>query len=118
MRQAILSRLKEGQSIEELIDDLASHGVGSNTIQASIDNRAWPYLGHTVAAWADGPPSSNVVAFIAGQSPGKSLWRRFTVTHTGTWRCEIDVFPTPFNNAEAPLAPGIPPGASRQAGAV
>ena len=56
MRQAILSRLKEGQSIENLLDDLTSHGVGFDTFQASVDHRAWPYLGHAEAAWTGGPP--------------------------------------------------------------
>ncbi len=69
MRRAILSRLKEGESIEELLDDLASRGVGSNTIKASIDNRAWPYLNHTVAAWTDGPPGSLWWQSSLGRAP-------------------------------------------------
>ena len=118
MRDAIRGLLSSGQTLGDLLGQLDGHAVDSDAISASVDVRARPYLSHTVEGWTDGPPSSNVIVVIAGKSPKKERWRRFTVSHTGTWRCEIDAFPTPFNNPEAPLAPGIPPGASRPASAV
>ena len=118
MRDAIRGLLSSGQTLGELLSHLDGHGVDGDAIAASVDVRARPYLAHTVAGWTDGPASSNVIVVIAGKSPTQDRWRRFTVSHTGTWRCEIDAFPTPFNNPEAPLAPGIPPGASRPASAV
>jgi len=118
MRHAIRSILTEGTTLGELLQVLDGLGVDEGAIQATVDTRARPYLTHTIVGWTDGPPSSNVVAVIAGKSPSKAHWRRFTITHTGVWRCEIDAFPTPFNNPEAPLSPGIPPGASRPEGAV
>jgi len=117
MRDAICALMKEGQSLGDLLSTLNGFAVGEDTIQATVDVRARPYLSHTVAGWTDGPSCSNVVLVVSGKSPSQNCWRRFTVTHTGTWRCEIDAFPTPFNNPEAPLAPGIPPGASRSASA-
>ena len=118
MRDAIRAILTQGQTLGELLEVQQDHGVGEDTIRASVDIRARPYLSHIVAGWTDGPASSNVIVVLAGKSPTTDSWRRFTVSHTGTWRCEIDAFPTPFNNPEAPLAPGIPPGASRPASAI
>ena len=118
MREVICTLVKTGQTLGELLSVLDGHTVDGDAIRASVDRRARPYLAHTVQGWTDGPPSSNVVVVIAGKSPTQDQWRRFTVTHTGTWRCEIDAFPTPFNNPEAPLAPGIPPGASRPVSAI
>ncbi len=118
MRETIRALMTEGQTLGQLLAVLDGHGVAEDTIRASVDVRARPYLGHTVVAWTDGPACSNVVVLIAGKSPAEEQWRRFTVTRTGSWRCEIDAFPTPYNNPEAPLAPGIPPGASRPTSAV
>ena len=113
MRQALMKQLRRGMKLSELLDKLDGLSAQDGTVIAKVDTRARPYLQHEIAEWSDGPPSSNVVVFISGKDPAKARWRRFTLTHTGPWRCEIDAFPTPFNNAEAPLAPGIPPGASR-----
>jgi hypothetical protein len=116
MRIAVKELLVAGQTLELLLEKLDGHAVGDGHVRARVDTRARPYLDHEIVAWTDGPPSSNVVAFIAGRDPNQPRWRRFTLTHTGPWMCEIDAFPTPFNNPEAPLAPGIPPSASRPIG--
>lgn len=118
MREALRAMLTDGLSLGDLLAKLDGCGVDGDTIRATVDVRARPYLAHTLVGWGDGPPSSNVIAIISGKSPTKDQWRRFTLTHTGTWRCELDAFPTPFNNPEAPLAPGIPPGASRPVSAI
>jgi hypothetical protein len=113
MRDAIRVLLSEGQTMEMLLQNLDGFGAGKDTVRATVDVRARPYLKHTVVGWADGPPGSNVLFLVSAQAPGRMQYRRFSVSHTGLWRCEIDAFPTPFNNPQAPLSPGIPPGASR-----
>lgn len=113
MRAALQDLLHSGQTLRELLELLDGHEMEGGSVRATVDIRARPYLDHEIVGWTDGPASSNVVAVIAGRDPEKPRWRRFTLTHAGPWRCEIDAFPTPFNNPEAPLAPGIPPGASR-----
>ena len=114
MRSAILGLLQTGQTFEALRAALDGALVGQRQLCAGVDTRARPYLDHTVSGWTDGPPGSTVVAVVAGRDPAADKWRRFTITKVGPWRYEIDAFPTPFNNPEAPLAPGIPPGASRR----
>ncbi len=113
MRTNIKALLQPGRTLAELLDLLDGHAIDDGSVRAKVDTRARPYLNHEIVGWSDGPPSSNVVAIIAGRSPAKPQWRRFTLTHAGPWTVEINAFPTPFNNPEAPLAPGIPPGASR-----
>lgn len=114
MRADILERLTQGQTMSGLQEHLHGSEVSGRPLVVTVDYRARPYLDHIVAGWTDGPPGSNVAVVISGASPDGVHWRRFTVSREGPWAYEIDVFPTPFNNPEAPLAPGIPPGASRR----
>ena len=114
MRQEIIQKLKKGQKVEDLLGTLRALRVGSKALVVDFDYRCRPYLDHAVVGWTDGPPSSNVVAVLSGADTDGAHWRRFTITRTGAGKYEIDVFPTPFNNPESPLSPGIPPGASKR----
>ena len=114
MRSAILEQMKTGITVEELRSSLDGTEVLDATLAASSDLRARPYLLHRIDGWTDGPPNSNIVVVIAGRDPNRPVWRRFALKKTGPWQIAVDAFPTPFNNADAPLAPGIPPGASRR----
>ena len=114
MRRELLSRMQKGQRIDALIGSLKALNVGTKPIAVTADDRAVPYLDHTVVGWTDGPPGSNVQVVFSGEAPGGRYWRRFTISRAGPGRYEINIFPTPFNNPESPLSPGIPPGASKR----
>lgn len=116
MRKEMIQKFKKGQTVSELIAALGTIQVDGKPIAVAWDYRARPYLDHTVVGWVDGPPSSNVAVVFSGETPEHDYWRRFTVSRTGPGKYDIDVFPTPFNNATAPLSPGIPPSASKRAG--
>ncbi len=118
MRKVVLESFQKGQSVREYATGLDGRQAEGRAIKVTIDPRTTPWLDHLVDGWVDGPPSSNVAAVFSARDPDlDQKWRRFTVTHAGPWHYEIDAFPTPFNNATAPLSPGIPPGASRRHGA-
>jgi hypothetical protein len=114
MRPTIMQQMSEGVTLGELCEALNGIQVAECAISAGADLRARPYLRHTVAGWTDGPPGSNVLVVISGADPTRAVWRRFALKKTGYSTVALDAFPTPFNNPEAPLAPGIPPGASRR----
>lgn len=114
MRQEMIAKFQKGQKVEDLIKTLRTISVGSAPIAVNYDHRTRPYLDHTIVGWTDGPPSSNVLVVFSGATPENDYWRRFTVSRVGPGKYEIDVFPTPFNNPESPLSPGIPPGASKR----
>ena len=114
MKAALIGMLERDRTVQETRDALHGASLGGKTIDVGVDHRALPYLAHTVVAWVDGPPSSNVVAVLSCEHPKKKQWRRFALSRTGPGRYEIDCFATPFNNAEAPLSPGIPPSTSRR----
>ncbi len=115
MRKEMIQLFKKGQKVSDLITTLNAIRIDGKNIVVNYDYRARPYLDHTIVGWTDGPPSSNVQVVFSGETPEHDYWRRFTVSRTGPGRYDIDVFPTPFNNAESPLSPGIPPGASKRA---
>jgi hypothetical protein len=103
----------KGKPITHLQQALAGKSVAGKPITVTVDHRALPYLNHLLVGWVDGPAPSNVLAVLSGQDPRKEgCWRRFSLSHKGPWRVEIDVFPTPFHTADSPLSPGIPPSAS------
>ena len=114
MKTVLIGMLERERTVQETKDALDGASVSGQPIQVSVDHRALPYLAHKVVAWVDGPPSSNVVAVLSCAHPKKQQWRRFALSRTGPGRYEIDCFATPFNNAEAPLSPGIPPSTSRK----
>jgi len=116
MRKEMIQKFKKGQTVSELIAALGAIQFDGKPISVNWDYRTRPYLDHTVVGWVDGPPSSNVQVVFSGETPEHDYWRRFTVSRTGPGKYDIDVFPTPFNNATAPLSPGIPPSASKRAG--
>lgn len=109
----IMAKLKEGQTFTELLSALHGTVVDGKPIKMSVDQRTLPYLKHVVTGFTDGPGASKIEAILAGQQPGAHKWRRFTIRRTGPGIFLLDAFPTPFNNSMAPLAPGIPPSASR-----
>lgn len=115
MQSEFISRFKAGQTVEDLRKSLDGQTIGSGTISVGVDRRSLPYLDHTVIQWVGGPPGSNVEVIFSGADPDGRHWRRFSLSRVGPHRYEIDVFPTPFNNAVDPVSPGIPPGASRPA---
>jgi len=114
MRKEMLQRFQKSQTVNDLIGNLRGLSAGDGPISVGYDYRARPYLDHTVVGWTDGPPSSNVLVVFSGENPTHDYWRRFTVSRVSAGKYEIDVFPTPFNNAVSPLSPGIPPGASKR----
>lgn len=116
MRKEMIQKFKKGQKVTELISALQAIQADGKPISVTYDYRTRPYLDHAVVGWTDGPPSSNVAVVFSGADPEGASWRRFTVSRVGPGRYEVDVFPTPFNNPESPLSPGIPPGASKRFG--
>lgn len=115
MRKVVLDTFQKGQTVRDYVSALDGRQAEGQALHVSTDARAEPWLDHVVEGWVDGPPVTVVAAVFSGKDPdADSKWRRFTVTRVGPWRYEIDVFPTPFNNAIDPLSPGIPPGASRR----
>ncbi len=110
-RALVLEQLKDGSTLSDLLRSLA----GQN-LDMRVHPYCAPYLDHKVAGHVDGPPSSRVVAVVSGADPNSQSWRRFTISRTGEGQYEMGVFPTAFHNANAPLAPGIPPSTSRHQG--
>jgi len=110
MRKELIALFTEGRTMAELRDSLDGRSIGGRPLEVTVDPRALPYLDHKVTGWVDGPPSSNVVAVISGADPHGGKWRRFALSQKGSWKYEVDAFPTPFSDARAPLSPGIPPG--------
>lgn len=109
MKKQLIALFEEGHSFTWLRDTLDGKSIDGKAVKMTVDSRALPYLDHLIAGWIDGPPSSNVVAVMSGADPKAEKWRRFALSRKGPWSYEIDVFPTPFTNASAPLSPGIPP---------
>ena len=110
-RALVLNQLDNASTIEGLVRSLVEQGL-----DIRIHPYCAPYLDHEVAGHVDGPPSSRVVAVVSGAAPRGDAWRRFTISKTGEGQLELGVFPTAFHNANAPLAPGIPPSTSRRQG--
>ncbi|RME23864.1 MAG: hypothetical protein D6798_12610 [Deltaproteobacteria bacterium] len=116
MRKVVLDTLQKGQTVQAFAEALGGRQVAGRPVQVTIDPRCRPWVDHVIEGWVDGPPTSEVAAVLSGRDPdADQKWRRFTVTWRGPGRYDIEVFPTPFNNAMDPLSPGIPPGASRRA---
>ncbi len=109
----VFARIEEGVSLRKVVDTVDGSTANGQAVTARASHQATPYLDHGVAAFVDGPPTSNVVAVISGRSPSGG-WRRFTLSRTGPWQYELEVFPSVFKNGDAPLAPGIPPSTSRR----
>lgn len=109
----VFSRLQSGATISDTLASIEGAISGGKPLAIQAHDYALPYLNHVVAGFVDGPPSSEVAALISGAAPGGG-WRRFTISRTGPWQYVLEVFPTTFNNADAPLAPGIPPSTSRR----
>ena len=115
MSTTIQGALKRGQSLRDLLASLARLTDAGKPIAVQAESRTVPYLDHTVVGWVDGPPTSAVTFVLSGEDVAGQHWRRFTISKVGPWRYELECFPTPFNNANDPLSPGIPPSASRRA---
>jgi hypothetical protein len=113
-QREVFAHLQQGATIADTLSNLDGKVASGRPLAVSAHDFALPYLDHVVAGFVDGPPSSEVAAVISGAAPGGG-WRRFTLSRSGPWRYVLEVFPTAFNNADAPLAPGIPPATSRQA---
>jgi hypothetical protein len=111
-QREVLAQLKPGVTIADTLAAINGTVASGRPLSIQAHDYALPYLDHVVAGFVDGPPSSVVAAVISGAAPGGG-WRRFTVSRTGPWQYLIDVFPTSFNNKDAPLSPGIPPSTSR-----
>ena len=107
-RRRILEALTTDAPLSTVLGALIAFGLDMR-----VHPHCAPYLEHTVAGFVDGSPASRVVAVISGADPAGSKWCRFTISRTGDGVYELGVFPTAFHNADAPLAPGIPPSTSR-----
>ena len=107
-QREVYARLQQGATIADTLSALDGSVAAGKPLSVSAHDYALPYLDHVVAGFVDGPPSSEVAAVISGAAPGGG-WRRFTLSRSGPWQYLLEVFPTAFNNADAPLAPGIPP---------
>ncbi|MSQ02174.1 MAG: hypothetical protein EXR71_09830 [Myxococcales bacterium] len=114
MSEALGSALIKGITFAKLQPRLAAASEGGKGFSIRAEDRVRPYLDHVVEAWTDGPPSSDVAFVLSGKDPTGRQWRRFTLSRVGPWAYELGVFPTPFHNADDPLAPGVPPTSSRR----
>ena len=99
-------------TLDTALGALEGSVANGRPIAVSTTTRAIPYLDHVVDGLVDGPPSSAVVAVISARRPSGG-WRRFTLSRSGPWQYVLEVFPSIFGDASAPLAPGIPPSATR-----
>jgi hypothetical protein len=115
MNATLAAGLQKGVTMRALLQRLAGLTEAGKPLQLQTEARTVPYLDHTVVGWVDGPPTSRVAFVLSGEEPGGDHWRRFTISKVGPWRYELECFPTPFNNGQDPLSPGIPPSASRRA---
>ena len=115
MKAELIKLFQKGSTVAQLKDALHGKQIEGRALTITVDPRSLPYLNHIVDGWVDGPPPSNVEVVFSAKDPKADKWRRFSLSRKGSWRYEIDVFPTPFNNSTAPLSPGSPPGASRAA---
>ncbi len=115
MSEALGSLLCKGVSFTQLLPRLGAAAEAGRTLTLTVEDRARPYVDHVVEGWTDGPPSSAVAFVLSGKDPaGDHKWRRFTLSRVAPWTYELGVFPTPFNNGQDPLAPGVPPSSSRR----
>lgn len=114
MSQVLGPALKEGATFAALLPVLAKVAEGGKNLTILVEERARPYLDHVLASWTDGPPSSAVAFVLSGRDPKAEKWRRFTLSRVAPWTYELGAFPTGFNNAADPLAPGVPPSSSRK----
>jgi hypothetical protein len=115
MSEALGSALSKGVTFAQLLPRLAGAAEAGRNLRVAPEERARPNLDHVVEGWVDGPPTSEVAFVLSGRDPaGDHKWRRFTLSRVGPWTYELGVFPTPFNNGQDPLAPGVPPSSSRR----
>ena len=114
MSHAFEPALKTGVPFSALLPKLGGVSDGGTPLTVQVEDRARPYLDHVVEAWTDGPPSSAVAYVLSGRDPKDQKWRRFTLSKVAPWTYELGVFPTGYNNAQDPLAPGVPPSSSRR----
>ena len=115
MSEALGSALSKGLSFAQLLPRLGAAAVAGQKLTVGVEDRAHPYLDHVVEGWVDGPPSSDVAFVLVGKDPeADHKWRRFTISRVAPWTYELGVFPTPFNNGQDPLSPGVPPSSSRR----
>jgi hypothetical protein len=115
MSHTIASALTKGATLRDVLPRLAKLSEAGKPLQFQLEARSVPYLDHVLVGFTDGPPTSVVAFVLSAQEPGHEHWRRFTISKKGPWLYELECFPTPFNNPDDPLAPGIPPSASRHA---
>lgn len=113
MSKTIAGALREGMTFQDLLASLAALQEGGKPLPVQVEARTVPYLRHTVVGWVDGPPTSVVAFVLSGADPKGGAWRRFTLSRK-SGKYELEVFPTPFHNAKDPLAPGVPPSASKR----
>ena len=114
MSEALGSALVKGITFAKLQPRLAAASEGGKSFIIRAEDRVRSYLDHLVVAWTDGSPASDVAFVLSGKDPDADQWRRFTISRVAPWTYEIGVFPTPFNNGEDPLSPGVPPTSSRR----
>lgn len=112
MSEALGKALAKGVTFAQLLPKLGVTDEGK-ALTVKVEDRARPYLDHVVDGWTDGPPTSVVAFVLSGADPAGHAWRRFTLSKVAPWTYELGVFPTPYHNAQDPLAPGVPPTSSR-----
>ena len=113
MSESLGAALKKGAAFTGLLPVLGKVSDAGKLLTIKAEERALPYLDHVVDGWVDGPPSSVVAFILSGKDPAAEKWRRFTLSKVAPYTYELGVFPTPFPNAQDPLAPGVPPSSSR-----
>ena len=114
MSEALGKVLSKDTTFAALLPRLRAATDQGKAFTLRVEERAHAYLDHVVEAWTDGPPSSDVAFVLSGKDPAGHHWRRFTLSRVAPWTYELGVFPTPFPNAQDPLAPGVPPSSSRR----
>ncbi len=106
--------MQKGLSMDALVKKLGTVAEGDRNLSIKVEDRARPYLDHTVEGFVDGPPTSVVAFVLSGRDPRDEAWRRFTLSQVAPYTYELGVFPTPFHNGQDPLSPGVPPSSSRR----
>jgi hypothetical protein len=114
MSSAIGAALQKGATMKDLLNKLQAVSVEGKKLTFSQEERCTPYLTDKVVEWTDGPPTSVVAFVLSGADVDGEHWRRWTISKVGPWRYQLGCFPTPYNNARDPLAPGVPPTSSRR----
>ena len=115
MSAVLGTALQKGVTMKDLLARLQGLSHAGKPLAVTLEERGVPYLADKLEGWTDGPPTSTVAFVLSGAAGDGHHWRRWTISKVGPWKYELGCFPTPYNNGNDPLAPGVPPTSSRRA---